>query len=131
MGNEIKFKPATFYLGIVDHLAKAVEGLKPEDLAVERNAGDQGAKHGHGELQDGASQVETGQANAAVEGLTELSPTKEPNGKWNDNGQGLATTPDSATSTSLVRKLDSNTPLPQRESEPKEPRPIPTHKTMQ
>lgn len=126
MGNEIKFKPATFYLGIVDHLAKAVEGLKPEDLAVERNAGDQGAKHGHGELQ-----VETGQANAAVEGLTELSPTKEPNGKWNDNGQGLATTPDSATSTSLVRKLDSNTPLPQRESEPKEPRPIPTHKTMQ
>ena len=126
MGNEIKFKPATFYLGIVDHLAKAVEGLKPEDLAVERNAGDQGAKHGHGELQ-----VETGQANAAVEGLTELSPTKEPNGKWNDNGQGLTTTPDSATSTSLVRKLDSNTPLPQRESEPKEPRPIPTHKTMQ
>ena len=122
MGNEIKFKPATFYLGIVDHLAKAVEGLKPEDLAVERNAGDQGAKHGHGELQ-----VETGQANAAVEGLTELSPTKEPNGKWNDNGQGLATTPDSAT----LRKIDSNTPLPQRESEPKEPRPIPTHKTMQ
>jgi triacylglycerol lipase len=29
MGREIKFKPATFYLGIADHLAKAVEGLSP------------------------------------------------------------------------------------------------------
>lgn len=36
MGREIKFKPATFYLGIADHLAKAVEGLKPGDR------GDQG-----------------------------------------------------------------------------------------
>lgn len=26
MGREIKFKPATFYLGIVDHLARVVEG---------------------------------------------------------------------------------------------------------
>jgi hypothetical protein len=36
MGREIKFKPATFYLGIADHLAKAVEGLMPGDQ------GDQG-----------------------------------------------------------------------------------------
>lgn len=36
MGREIKFKPATFYLGIADHLAKAVEGLQPGDR------GDQG-----------------------------------------------------------------------------------------
>ena len=26
MGREIKFKPATFYLGITDHLARVVEG---------------------------------------------------------------------------------------------------------
>jgi triacylglycerol lipase len=26
MGKEIKFKPATFYLGVADHLAKVVEG---------------------------------------------------------------------------------------------------------
>ena len=26
MGREIKFKPATFYLGIADHLARVVEG---------------------------------------------------------------------------------------------------------
>lgn len=26
MGREIKFKPATFYLGVADHIARAVEG---------------------------------------------------------------------------------------------------------
>ena len=26
-GREIKFKPATFYLGVADHLARVVEGL--------------------------------------------------------------------------------------------------------
>ena len=32
MGREIKFKPATFYLGIADHLARVVEGQgHPED----------------------------------------------------------------------------------------------------
>ncbi|KAF9654124.1 alpha/beta-hydrolase [Thelephora ganbajun] len=61
MGNEIKFKPATFYLGIVDHLAKAVEGLKQEDMDAGRGGGDQDAKRGHGEF------VETG-----------LPPTKSP-----------------------------------------------------
>ncbi|KAM5530320.1 hypothetical protein V8D89_016021 [Ganoderma adspersum] len=29
MGREIKFKPATFYLGIADHLARVVEGQEP------------------------------------------------------------------------------------------------------
>ena len=31
MGREIKFKPATFYLGIADHLARVVEGQQPEE----------------------------------------------------------------------------------------------------
>jgi len=31
-GKEIKFKPATFYLGVTDHLAKAVEGQSPNEL---------------------------------------------------------------------------------------------------
>ena len=31
-GREIKFKPATFYLGVTDHLAKAVEGQSQDDL---------------------------------------------------------------------------------------------------
>ena len=35
MGREIKFKPATFYLGIADHLARVVEGQgHPEDSEV-------------------------------------------------------------------------------------------------
>jgi hypothetical protein len=41
-GKEIKFKPATFYLGVTDHLAKAVEGLtwdnlKNQDFNNDRN----------------------------------------------------------------------------------------------
>lgn len=31
MGREIKFKPATFYLGIADHLARVVEGQEPAE----------------------------------------------------------------------------------------------------
>lgn len=31
MGREIKFKPATFYLGIADHLARVVEGAVPQE----------------------------------------------------------------------------------------------------
>lgn len=49
MGNEIKFKPATFYLGITDHLAKAVERSKPEDMDAERR-GEQDQERGHGEI---------------------------------------------------------------------------------
>lgn len=35
MGKEIKFRPATFYLGIVDMLAKEVEGQKDANEEVE------------------------------------------------------------------------------------------------
>jgi len=136
MGNKIKFKPATFYLGIVDHLAKAVEGLKPGDVAAEIGGGDRRPKRGHGELVDGAPQevvpVET-------EGFTKLRSTKGPGGKGKDNDPpGLATTLgpselaatlkhsdrvadvppprilDSATSTSPPRKPGADTPLPEQ-----------------
>ena len=93
MGNEIKFKPATFYLGIVDHLAKAVEGLKPEDVAEERKGG---LRRGHGELLDGVSHgpfpVDTGQATMnAEEGSTGLPSTKEPSGTGVDKVPGQST----------------------------------------
>lgn len=83
MGNEIKFKPATFYLGLVDHLASVVEGLKPEDVTAERGRGDQDVKPGHGVIIDapphGAARGETNRVPVtAEEVLTGSSSTKEP-----------------------------------------------------
>ena len=142
MGNEIKFKPATFYLGIVDHLAKVVEGLKPEDMDAERG-GDQDAEIGHGEILDtaphGVAQRETKQAPAAEEGLTGFPPTKEPSGKGKDKDPGPATILDKNhhkatdaplpavvavdTSTSpSTRKSDSHTSPPDNDQENRGPR---------
>lgn len=92
MGNEIKFKPATFYLGIVDHLAKVVEGLKPEDVDVERGEGNQDVKQGHGEILDaathGVARSETKQAPiTAEEGFTGFPSTEEPSGKGKDKDE--------------------------------------------
>jgi hypothetical protein len=95
MGNEIKFKPATFYLEVVDHLAKAVEGLKLEDTATERDPkGGQSAKRGHGELRDDAvAPIQPERANTtAEEGMTKLPPRNDPSGKGNDKDPGSATT---------------------------------------
>jgi len=80
MGNEIKFKPATFYLEVVDRLAKAVEGLKPEDMDTERRGGDRDSKRGSGELLDEVPRVvalvETERTVVVVEGdVTEPPPT--------------------------------------------------------
>ena len=36
-GREIKFKPATFYLGVADHLARDVEGQREEEDKSESN----------------------------------------------------------------------------------------------
>ena len=135
MGNEIKFKPATFYLGIVDHLAKAVEGLKPEDVTAESGR-DRRPKRGHGELLEGAPQEI---APVETEDLTELSSLKKPGGKGKANDPPvLTTTPGpskptvtpkhhdkvtavplptilaSATSTSPPRKPGADTPLPEK-----------------
>jgi hypothetical protein len=120
MGNEIKFKPATFYLGIVDYLAKAVEGLKPDDADEERGGG---AKRGHGEIVDGVSHGETNMAPRVGEGVaSEVHPAKDPlrklstMGKDKDAGQSssfneLGVTPnhgDKATEVSLSATLDAS-----------------------
>ena len=95
MGNEIKFKPATFYLGIVDHLAKVVEGLKPEDMDAVRGGSGQDAKRGHGVMLDatlpGVAQQGTKQAPTAEEGFIGLASMKGPSGKEKDKDQGPAT----------------------------------------
>lgn len=160
MGSEIKFKPATFYLGVVDHLAKVVEGLKPEDVDAERD--DHGPKRGHGEILDAASDgVAHGEAKqapiTAEEGITGFPHTEESSDKGKDEDPGPATvsglseltvTPEdydkatddplpitagTATSISSTRKSDSHTSQPQqqsRESGPEDPRPVPTRETL-
>ena len=163
MGNEIKFKPATFYLGVVDHLAKAVEGLKPEDMDAE---GGEGAKRGHGEILDDVTQSTVPGSGtklaSRIEVITaEVHPTNDPSrepsmkGKGKDaslvfqsssstehkitlnhddetlTGMSLHTTLDVSTSTS-THKPDSHTYPPQQqsqESEPNNPRSIPTRET--
>lgn len=93
MGSEIKFKPATFYLGVVDHLARAVEELKPEDMTAERGSGDQDAKPGHGEIIDAVPHTKRAPV-TAEEGLTGFPSTKESTGLTTPSGPGeLAATP--------------------------------------
>lgn len=135
MGNEIKFKPATFYLGVADHLAKAVEGLKPEDMDAERG--------GRGETLNWASQDPEERI------TTEALPTKTPfltepgangtgpalasgSGKLtatsNHDGASLSAHAGASTSTTLSRETDSHVYPPQRqlrESSPRDPRLIP------
>ena len=41
MGREIKFKPATFYLGIADHLARVVEGQEQPEEGGSRRTSDE------------------------------------------------------------------------------------------
>jgi len=136
MGNEIKFKPATFYLGIVDHLAKAVEGLKPEDMDSERS--DQDAKRGHGEIRDGASQrvalVEMEHVTATVEESvmklppTKLPPSSEPSDKGKDGDVGpvlssgslgptVSSNHNKATDARFPTILDVSTPTPSTSKE--------------
>lgn len=136
MGNEIKFKPATFYLGIVDHLAKAVEELKPEDVNVERDGDDRRVKRGHGEILDAASQVGAEQVTATVEeGATKILPAKlsssnEPRDMGKDGVTGQVPSSGSVESTvtskyndeaadaPLPAILETATPTPARKSDP-------------
>ena len=46
-GREIKFKPATFYLGIVDHLARVVEKQRGEGDGLD-DEGAEGTRAGEG-----------------------------------------------------------------------------------
>lgn len=96
MGNEIKFKPATFYLGVADYLAKVVEGLESEDVGTGKGKSKQGAKLGHGEILDGGiAQVEVKQAHVSDDGATtEIHPTRAPaSGQPNTDGNGESVGP--------------------------------------
>jgi hypothetical protein len=94
MGNKINFKPATFYLGITDHLAKAVEGLKSEDVDLGGGRDERGAKRGRGEILDevsqGIAQVQPKRAPVGEDGVTtDLHPVKIPTSKRsNTKGPG-------------------------------------------
>ncbi|EIW64227.1 alpha/beta-hydrolase [Trametes versicolor FP-101664 SS1] len=61
MGREIKFKPATFYLGIADHLARVVEG--------QGRAPGEGAQEGPG--LDAARDAASGEGESEAEGSPE------------------------------------------------------------
>src|SRR4051794_17030844 len=68
-GREIEFKPATFYLGVADHLARVVEGIDGEHLGgksdnpeASKNSGAEGTRAGEG--------VKT------VEGVEDKGPTQ-------------------------------------------------------
>ena len=72
MGREIKFKPATFYLGIADHLARVVEGQEQphpdgESDAVrpepERETSDERRDRERGEMADS---LQKGESQAAA-----------------------------------------------------------------
>ena len=69
MGKEIKFHPATFYLGIVDMLAREVEGQNQDQ--VERNSHEDGEiekpKVGPGvELEEHPGKSSTGEEHTAT-----------------------------------------------------------------
>ena len=150
-GNEIKFKPATFYLGIADYLAKAVEGLEPEDVDARRGGDKRTAKRGHGEMLDGVSQgkvqVETEQApGSGASALTEAHLVDQPSVRGGSEsvdpvlGSGLnhydgateislSTTLEVTTSTQSTNKPSLDTYPPQKPtpgSKLKDPRLIPT-----
>jgi triacylglycerol lipase len=58
MGREIKFKPATFYLGVADHLARVVEGeAQPHTLAKD-TLGDDVETMEHKEIREEGERVE-------------------------------------------------------------------------
>lgn len=152
-GNEIKFKPATFYLGIADHLAKAVEGLESDDTGAGK-----GRDHLGGTLNAMCQRIaliETNQSLVSEAGATtKLHPSKIPASRQPDtDGSGESTDPvldlgpghydkvtdvslsatlEVTTSTSTTHKPDSRIYPRQRdtsESKPKDPCPIPVRQT--
>lgn len=157
MGNEIKFKPATFYLGIADHLAQAVEGLESEDVDATKVT--ESAERGRGKIlvrmSDGINRVETKQALVREECVaTEVHPINahisgQPGAKGRggiacsdlSSGPGhydetttisLSTALEVTTSIPLGHKPDSHSYPPQQhtsEPELKDPRPISVRRT--
>jgi triacylglycerol lipase len=76
-GREIKFKPATFYLGVADHLARVVEG---QDAGSGKSSeeGERGAGENAGTSQrregEGAEGTRAGEGVSTVEGVEHQGP---------------------------------------------------------
>ena len=89
MGREIKFKPATFYLGIADHLARVVEGQGPQP--ADETPGAQ-RRESSGERRDRereamADSLQKGsEATAAVEGPSAQPQERQAGGPSNVGG---------------------------------------------
>jgi len=67
MGREIKFRPAQFYLGIADHLARVVEGREEEEAKVERHGEGREGEGRDGEGRDG-ERGEESRSSGSVQG---------------------------------------------------------------
>ena len=88
MGREIKFKPATFYLGIADHLARVVEGQEPPAAAQSAETRPELTQASSGErrlrergemadsLQKGEAQVRSSSGTPAAPGEGNTAPEK-------------------------------------------------------
>lgn len=92
MGKEIKFRPATFYLGIADMLAGCVDGVKKEGEDEEDDCTGSKTKVGMGvELEEGGGK-ESGIASEPVnEGSTAASPHPKSD-KRRETSESLMTT---------------------------------------
>ena len=66
-GREIAFKPATFYLGIADHLARVVEGQESQDPIEDSSKGVSLAELSSVEVTDLSGQDEAGNQESGEE----------------------------------------------------------------
>lgn len=79
MGKEIKFRPATFYLGIADMLAKEVEGQEDIDGSSEEGDLQGNLPQGNrsGDVAQRQADRETGRASPASKSSVPPSPSSE------------------------------------------------------
>lgn len=103
MGREIRFKPATFYLGIADHLARVVEGQEAEGEAPNGTETPRTRdRHDRERLAEHVEDGETGARVARSSGHRELKQSKH---RHNHSAQSTSTT---------TRREDSAKPRPSR-----------------
>lgn len=93
MGKDIKFRPATFYLGIADMLAGSVDGVVREGEAEAEGAadgddGDRGTKVGRGvEVAEDAHGVGAGVSGGGASGLDASGQIRVETGKEKERAQ--------------------------------------------
>lgn len=78
MGKEIKFHPATFYLGIADMLAREVEGQNQDQVQNSHENGEiEKPKVGPGvELEEHPGKLSTGEATSSCPSKPDLIPSR-------------------------------------------------------